>query len=285
MIAKIKSLYRFINPKFQTVHLDYPVRVKPRYTKETGGHPELQEIIAQHKSVYAKIIAHMVTHIDRFRSWQTVSSRLDDSLPQWDNGFLPALDMMILYTMVVHHRPKTVIEIGSGNSTKVIRAAITDHNIESFITSIDPDPRATIDDLSDRIIRQGLEDCDISEICDKLDAGDILFIDNSHRVLPNSDAMVVFTEILHRLRTGVIVHIHDIYIPYDYPQFMCDRYYSEQYALMAILLSNPTRYKTLMPAYYISQDKVYQDQMSPIWSLPQITSGEKHGGSYWLQIS
>ena len=285
MIAKIKSWYRFINPKFQTVHLDYIVQVKPRYTKENGGHPELQEIIVQHESVYAEIITLVVNQIDRFRSWQTVSSQQDDSKPQWGNGFLPALDMMMLYTMVVHHRPRNVIEIGSGNSTKVIKAALMDHDIASSITSIDPDPRATIDDLSDRIIRKGLEDCDINEICDQLNAGDILFIDNSHRVLPNSDAMVVFTEILHRLKTGVIVHIHDIYIPYDYPQFMCDRYYSEQYALMAILLSNPGRYRTIMPTYYISQEKTYQDQMSSIWSLPQITAGEKHGGSYWLQIS
>ena len=68
MIAKIKSWYRFINPKFQTVHLDYIVQVKPRYTKENGGHPELQEIIVQHESVYAEIITLVVNQIDRFRS-------------------------------------------------------------------------------------------------------------------------------------------------------------------------------------------------------------------------
>jgi hypothetical protein len=285
MIAKIKSWYRFINPKFQTVHLDYPVEVKPRYTLDNGGHPKLKEIITRHESTYEEIITLLISHVDQFKSWQTVSNSQDDTQPKWNNGYVPALDMMLLYALMVHHKPRYVIEVGSGNSTKVIRAAIGDHKIESSITSIDPHPRATIDDLSDQIIRKRLEDCDINEICDTLNAGDILFIDNSHRVLPNSDAMVVFTEILHRLNTGVIVHIHDIYIPYDYPQSMCDRYYSEQYALMAIILSNPDRYKTIMPAYYVSQEKNYQDQMASIWSLPHLTSGEKHGGSYWIQIT
>ena len=285
MIAKIKSWYRFINPKFQTIHLDYPVDAKPRYDAQNGGHPELKAIITRNKHVYTEIIAEMVAHIDQFRSWQTSSSRQDATQPQWENGFFPALDMMMLYSMVVKFRPQKIIEVGSGNSTKVIKAAVMDHDIATSITSIDPHPRATIDNLSDRIIRKGLEDCNIDEICNTLSEGDILFIDNSHRVLPNSDAMVIFTEILHRLKTGVIIHIHDIYIPYDYPQFMCDRYYSEQYSLMTAILSNPDRYSTLMPVYYVSQEDTYQQQISSLWTLPSISSGEKHGGSYWLQIS
>jgi len=285
MIAKIKSWYRFINPKFQTIHLDYPVDAKPRYTTQNGGHPELKEIITRNKQVYSEIIAEMVGHMNQFKSWQAVSTGQDDIHPQWANDYFPALDMMLLYTMAVKFRPKKIIEIGSGNSTKVMKAAIMDHDLASSITSIDPEPRATIDDLSDRMIRKRLEDCDINAICDSLSEGDILFIDNSHRVLPNSDAMVVFTEMLHRLEKGVIVHIHDIYIPYDYPQFMCDRYYSEQYALMTAILSNPDRYETIMPVYYVSQEEDYQHQMSSLWTIPSISTGEKHGGSYWFQIS
>jgi len=284
MIAKIKSWYRFINPKFQTIHLDYPVDAKPRYTTQNGGHPELKKIITRNKQVYSEIIAEMVAHIDQFRSWQSASSEQDTTQPQWENGYFSALDMMMLYSIVVKLKPNKIIEVGSGNSTKVIKAAVMDHDISTNITSIDPHPRATIDNVSDRIIRKGLEECDIDEICDTLSEGDILFIDNSHRVLPNSDAMVVFTEILHRLKAGVIIHIHDIYIPYDYPQFMCDRYYSEQYSLMISILSNPDRYKTIMPVYYVSQEDTYQQQLSSLWTLPGISSGEKHGGSYWLQI-
>ena len=56
-------------------------------------------------------------------------------------------------------------------------------------------------------------------------------------------------------KRGVIVHIHDIYLPYDYPQFMCDRAYSEQYGLAFYLLANAQKYQPLFPAYFISEDK------------------------------
>jgi hypothetical protein len=55
--------------------------------------------------------------------------------------------------------------------------------------------------------------------------------------------------------SGVIVHVHDIYLPYDYPQFMCDRFYSEQYGLAAFLLANPDRFLTIMPNYFVSEDR------------------------------
>src|SRR5690606_12269248 len=121
---------------------------------------------------------------------------------------------------------------------------------------IDPYPRANIDSLSDEIIREPLEALEsMDRIVDMLRSGDILFIDNSHRVFPNSDAMVCFMEILPYLRQGVIVHIHDIYLPYDYPQFMCDRFYNEQYFLAALLMGDRSRYEVLLPNFFISEDK------------------------------
>ena len=84
-----------------------------------------------------------------------------------------------------------------------------------------------------------------------LKASGILFINNSHRVLPNSDVVVLFLEVLPWLAPGVIVHIHDVYLPHDYPKFMCDRGYSEQYFLATFLLANPAKYKTLLTNYFI----------------------------------
>jgi hypothetical protein len=103
--------------------------------------------------------------------------------------------------------------------------------------------------------------------------------------LPNSDATVFFLEILPRLQPGVIVHIHDIYLPYDYPQFMCDRFYSEQYTLAAFILANPLRYSTLLPNYFISEDKELSDILLPIWNHPNLKDVEKHGGSYWMKLN
>lgn len=144
-------------------------------------------------------------------------------------------------------------------------------------------PRAEIDQLADVVIRKPFEDIDYQKVLN-LEAGDILFIDNSHRILPNSDSMVFYMEIFPQLNKGVIVHIHDIYLPYDYPQFMCDRFYTEQYGLAMYVMANPKRYKTIFPCYFVSEDEELAKQLEPIWNLDNLKEVERHGGSYWLQI-
>jgi hypothetical protein len=148
---------------------------------------------------------------------------------------------------------------------------------------MDPMPRAEIDALADKVVRRPFETVDHSELLD-LEENDVLFIDNSHRILPNSDAMVFFMEILPKLKKGVIVHIHDIYLPYDYPQFMCDRFYTEQYGLAMYILANPSRYQTILPNYFIFEDAELSKQISPMWDHPNLDGVETHGGSYWIRI-
>ena len=157
--------------------------------------------------------------------------------------------------MLSETRPGKYVEIGSGNSTKVAFKAKKDRGLATEIISIDPQPRAEIDELADKVIREPFENIDFSFLHD-LKENDILFIDNSHRILPNSDSLVFFLDVLPYLNEGVIVQIHDIYLPYDYPQFMCDRFYSEQYGLAMYLLANPGRYQTILPNYFISEDPV-----------------------------
>jgi hypothetical protein len=134
------------------------------------------------------------------------------------------------------------------------------------------------------MIRKPFENIDF-DIAGELDANDVLFIDNSHRILPNSDSLVFFLEILPRLKRGVIVHIHDIYLPYDYPQFMCDRFYSEQYGLAIYLMANPEKYETILPNYFISEDKELSEMIAPIWDHENLRDVEQHGGSYWIRIA
>lgn len=207
----------------------------------------------------------------------------DVNKPAWNNDFLPGLDIIGIYTMLSKYKPKKYIEIGSGNSTKVAYMAKSIENLSTEIVSIDPMPRAEIDALADKIIRMPFEHANY-DVVEELEAGDILFVDNSHRILPNSDAMVFFLEILPRLKKGVIVHIHDIYIPYDYPQFMCDRFYSEQYGLAIYLLANSDKYKPILPNYFIFSDEKLSRQYEPIWNHPNMKGVERHGGSFWLQI-
>jgi len=96
--------------------------------------------------------------------------------------------------------------------------------------------------------------------------------------------MFFFLEILPRLKKGVIVHLHDIYLPFDYPPSFCERFYSEQYALAISLLENPQRYGILLPNHYISQDKELRSVIAPLWGQLREKEIETHGCSFWLRI-
>lgn len=283
LLQKLRSVYKFASPRYQTVHLEYPVAVKPRWE---GGHPQLLPIINHHRAAYKELLTQGLQYLPIFEIIQKQTpTNISENEPQWNNGFLPGLDIVNLYTILALKQPRQYIEIGSGNSTKVARKAVTDQKLKTQITSIDPYPRAAIDHLADRVLRQPFENLsDHKWIVETLEENDVLFIDNSHRVFANSDAMICLLELLPQLKAGVLVHIHDIYLPYDYPQFMCDRFYNEQYLLAALVMSNPMRYKPFMPNYFVSEDPELSAVFAPLWQHPNLSSVEQHGGSFWLQI-
>jgi hypothetical protein len=279
----LRNLLKFFHPRFQTLFLEYKVTFKPRYGHGLPAHPRLMEIIEANRPEYSEWMKKILTFAPQLQSIKKHNEETDSSQPGWNNGFLPGLDILALYTIIAASKPNRYVEVGSGNSTQVAHKAIQDFDLDTQIISIDPFPRAEIDSLADEIIRMPFEAVDTGWLAD-LEAGDILFIDNSHRMLPNSDATVFFLETLPALKPGVIVHIHDIYLPYDYPQFMCDRFYSEQYGLAINLLANAQRYQTIFPAYFISEDKDLSAMIAGIWDHPNLQGVERHGGSYWLRI-
>jgi predicted O-methyltransferase YrrM len=258
--------------------------MKPRYGYGKPPHALLQTIISQNRTEYDQWLRKALSYLDHLVTIQDQAVLKDSLLPGWNNGFLPGLDIVMLYTIVASTQPETYIEIGSGNSTKVVAKAKADHQLNTRIVSFDPAPRAEIDQLADSIFRVPFEKADLS-IFANLKSGDIVFVDNSHRIFPNSDATVFFMDVLPYLKPGVIVHIHDTYLPYDYPQEMCDRYYSEQYALAAFLMANPQRYHTIMPNYFVSEDLQLNQVLNPLWEHPSMPVVERHGGSYWIRIA
>lgn len=258
--------------------------MKPRYGHGLAPHDGLTQIVNKNRQIYS---THLLNSLGFKESIWKIKKQEDvtsDKDPAWNNGYLPGLDIIMLYTLMAHYRPNKYIEVGSGNSTKVAYKAKQEQNLETTIISIDPMPRAEIDKLSDEIIRTPFENSNF-DLIGQLEKGDILFIDNSHRILPNSDSMVFFMEVLPYLKKGVIVHIHDIYIPYDYPQFMCERSYSEQYGLAMNLMANDSRYKTIMPCYFVSEDEELSNILTPIWDNANLHGVERHGGSYWIEIN
>jgi len=273
-----------LNPKFQNLFLDYKLETRPRYGHGSikPVHKALYSLISDNDPLYAKLVRQILSQKENLGSLTTNTGKRGLDF-KWDNGYFPGLDVAVLYTLVSHLKPQKIIEIGSGTSTMIMSQAIHDNNLKTEITSIDPQPRAFIDQLVDTVIRQPLHESTV-DIPSQLSSGDILFLDGSHRLLPNSDVMVFFLEILPKLEPGVVVQIHDIYLPYDYPTFMCERLYSEQYGLAIALLNNPNRYKVIAPNCYISEQANLKTSLSPLWNTLPTAHVERHGGSFWFEI-
>ncbi|MFA4930954.1 MAG: class I SAM-dependent methyltransferase [Patescibacteria group bacterium] len=155
-------------------------------------------------------------------------------------------DAFMLYAMIRHWRPRRIIEVGSGYSS----AATLDTNelfLENKIdcTFIEPYPELLFSRLKpdDRerhnFIDQPLQEIDL-KIFNQLAANDILFIDSTHVAKIGSDVNYLLFEILPRLQPGVIIHIHDIIFPFEYPEdwVMSGRAWNEAYLLRAFLQFN-----------------------------------------------
>jgi len=280
----IKEIYKFFSPKYKNLFLEYSVKFKPRYGYGNPAHPGLLEVIESNRKKYEEILNKALLYKEAIWTIRDIRDETDINKPTWNNGFLPGLDVIGIYTILSEYKPNKYIEIGSGNSTKVAYKAKIEQKLNTGIVSIDPMPRAEIDNLSNMVIREPFENLKVDFI-DELKENDVLFVDNSHRILPNSDAMVFYLEVLPRLKKGVIVHIHDVYLPYDYPQFMCDRFYSEQYGLAMFLLANPNKFSPLLPNYFIFKDNNLRKQIEPIWNHPNLKNVERHGGSFWFTIN
>lgn len=143
---------------------------------------------------------------------------LNDVGYSFDNDYFSSPDAEVLYTMIGLRRPKTIIEIGSGHSTRLMRQAIADRALQTTIVSVDPDPRVDVTSFADEVHRTRVETLEADAIAARLDADDILFIDSSHIIAIGGDVSFLYFEVLPRLRPGVLIHIHDIFLPYEYPQ-------------------------------------------------------------------
>jgi hypothetical protein len=272
---------------FQPIFLDYRVEQLPRFGYGKPPHPELTRILSANDAEYAKVLSQFLCFSgDLFR----ISLREPKESPEpcWLHDWLDGLDTFALYGFVASGDRALYLEVGSGYSTKVARRAIRDHNLRTKILSIDPNPRAEVDSLCDEVVRQPLEKCDL-KIFDRLKAGDILFMDGSHRAFMNSDVTVLFLEILPRLKAGVLVHLHDIFLPLDYPpywelQYYPHRYWSEQYLLAASLLARQSAYDVVLPTHYVSITDHLSRALDRLWSDPRLSGVPRSGTSFWIRM-
>ena len=271
-----------INNGLIPIYIDYPVEPRPRYGYGKPPHLALHDILDCNRDRYTKVLQDFL-NLKCFLGAIPLNPTDDASEPYWNNGWVAKLDAAALYCFTAINRPDLYIEVGSGSSTKFVRRAIQDHGLGTKLYSVDPVPRAEIDGLCDEIIRQPMETIDLS-IFDALGPGDIVAIDGSHRCLTNSDVTVFFLEVLPRLRSGVLVYIDDIYIPYDYPPAWSGRWYSEQYLLAVLLLSDSSNYEVILPATFIARDPDFGVVLDELWEMSCISRAKGVGNGFWMQV-
>ena len=270
-----------VNRGWFPVFIKYPVYPKPRYGYHgVQPHPFLNEIINRGRDAYKLQLMDLKAYESHL--FRIPTKEPDDAeQPYWDNPWFSGLDAVALYGFIATTKPKLYLEIGSGNSTKFAKRAISDHQLLTRIVSIDPHPRKDIDSLSDEILRSPLEEIDLG-IFDRLTKNDILFFDGSHRCFMNSDVTVFFLEVLPRLPSGILIHIHDIHLPYDYPPERALHYESEQYLLAVMLLGECNRYEIVLPNKFIMNDASLLNCLGGVWNSKQTTI-PKCGTSMWLR--
>jgi len=196
-----------------------------------------------------------------------------------DNGWYGSVDAELLYSFVRARQPKRIIEIGSGFSTRLMSQAVAEGQLQTRITSIDPAPRVPLRCNFVEEIRTNVEYLDPKVIVDALKQGDLLFVDSSHIAMTGGDVPYLFLEILPRLNAGVLIQIHDIFFPFEYPKewVMAGWNWSEQYLVHAFLAYNPV-FEIVWPARYMWE--YYRAEITTLVSVPTNVSTPS---SLWLR--
>lgn len=172
--------------------------------------------------------------IERYSAGLESIGRERPPAPRWAQDWFPRLDAAAAYAIVRATRPRRIVEVGSGHSTRFLARAVADEGLATRITAIDPEPRASLAGLPVQWLELPVQQVD-PEIFRALEPDDILFIDSSHQRKPGSDVEFLMAEALPRLERGVRVHFHDIFLPDDYPAAWAWRRYNEQPAVAGLL--------------------------------------------------
>jgi len=261
--------------------VDYLYRSIVRYGAGRPAHPQLAAQIDAGRGRYEAVIDALGALQADFAEIP-LGGAYEDAEPFWLNAWFPPLDAMVLTHILRSANPARFIEVGSGVSTKFARRAVSRYGLRTKLISIDPQPRNEIDRLCDQVLRKPLEACDPA-MFEALGPGDIFFLDSSHRSFQGSDVTVFFLDILPRLKPGVIVQIHDIYLPDDYISGHVRRMWNEQYLLAAALLYGPDAFEILFPCWFAGQDAALARRAAVVLKHGPLETLNLYGASFWLR--
>lgn len=197
----------------------------------------------------------------------------------------------VLYSMIRKYKPHTVIEIGSGHSSKIISQSIHTNKKEGgkipHYIIIDPYPQEFI--KNNKISYTKLIPKKVEVIkpifFNILERNDILFIDSSHTVKIGSDVNFLILDILPRLNPGVFIHFHDINLPFEYPKVYTTneafrQFWTEQYLLQAFLSFNQ-QFEILLAMTYIMHSHLKEFSKAFPNYNPRLHKASS--GSFWMR--
>jgi predicted O-methyltransferase YrrM len=200
------------------------------------------------------------------------------------NGSYESVDAETLYAIIRREKPQRIIEVGSGYSTLVSAAAATANGREHRpveLIAVEPHPRsflAGVDEIT-RLLQKRVTEVPVAEF-ETLEAGDVLFIDSTHTVKTGGDVNYLVLEILPRLRPGVLIHFHDIFLPWEYPREWAqdlEYYWAEQYLVQAFLAMN-ARFEVLLAAHHLARDE--PSRVAKV--VPSYRTGASPG-AFWIR--
>jgi hypothetical protein len=198
----------------------------------------------------------------------------------FDNPLFSGTDALALYGMIRHFRPRRVIEVGSGFSSRVAARALVANGAGELVC-IEPYPQEVLRKGFPglrTLIEREVQKVDLA-VFEELGAQDLLFIDSSHVVRVGGDVNFLFLEVLPRLKPGVLVHVHDIYFPLPGRRdwvMQERRFWNEQDLLQAFLVCN-REFEVLLANAYVARK--YPRQMQAAFP----SSPWHGGGSFWMR--
>ena len=199
------------------------------------AYPALEPLFAAAAPAFAALLSAAGRHAGDLRRIARGGPGLAGERPaRFAQEWFPRLDGIAAYLVVREARPRRILEIGCGHSSRFMAQAIVDGDLPTDFTCVDPRPRAPLAGLPLRHVSRRFGAAEAV-----LTAGfapdDIVFVDSSHVVEPGNEVDRVLLDVLPRLPAGALVHFHDIFLPEDYPAAWDERRYNEQTAVGALL--------------------------------------------------
>jgi Methyltransferase domain len=220
--------------------------------------------------------------LEQIEGWvpELLTMRGPAPTPRLDQDWFPTLDAAAAYAIVRRTKPRQIVEVGSGHSTRFLARAIADGGLATRLACIDPAPRASLNGLAVEWMPVLVQDAPLSCFTG-LRGGDVLLIDSSHVLMPGSDVDLLLNHVLPVLASGTIVHVHDIFLPDPYPESWAWRGYNEQSAVAAMLQGEA--YELLFASHYLVSRHGDRVARAALAELPDAASA--FASSLWLRKS